>query len=248
MLSTLPRKRILAVTIVLLAIPLLAAAFVQADGVPQVPCSDLRGCPDLTADAATMQPKLQTKTFKAQDCNVVEGSTQAGTRTLLRFTFTTPNLGPGDLVVGDPSAHPEWFEYSACHGHYHFKLYAEYRLWTPSNYAAWNQLRTANPDLTADQVLAAHPELTFVTSHKQGFCVIDVVQYQLTAAPKYLVCNYQGISVGWADEYSTSLDGQYVDVTGLPHGSYVLEEEVNAHRLYEETNYGNNRAAVTVTI
>lgn len=226
--------------------PLLALAPAHAANPPQVPCGDPRGCPDLYADRNTMQPQLQTKNFKAQDCNVQEGSTQAGTRTLLKFTFTTPNRGPGDLIVGDPSAHPEWFEWGACHGHWHFKLYAEYRLWTATTFAQWDAYRNAHPEMSADQALAASG-LSYIRAQKQGFCVIDVVLYGI-AAPKYLLCDFQGISVGWADEYSTSLDGQYVDVTGLPHGSYVLEEEVNAHQLYKETNYNNNRASVPVTL
>ena len=232
----------------LVAVPFVALAPASfAANPPQVPCSDLRGCPDLWADAATMQPAVQTKNFKANDCNVQEGSTQAGTRKLLKFTFTTPNKGPGDLIVGDPGAHPEWFEWGACHGHYHFKLYAEYRLWTPANFATWDAFRTANPQMTADQALAASG-LSYVRAAKQGFCVIDIWPYELPSVPKYFVCDFQGISVGWADEYSTALDGQFVDVTGISSGTYVLEEEVNAHRLYKETDYNNNRAWVQVTI
>ena len=224
----------------------LAPASVAADP-PQVPCSDPRGCPDLTSDGSTMQPQVQTKTFKARDCNVQEGSTVAGTRKLLKFTFSTPNLGPGDLIVGDPSQHPEWFEWGACHGHYHFKLYAEYRLWTQANFAAWDAYRNAHPELTADQAIAASG-LSYVRAAKQGFCVIDIYPVTLPSVPKYVVCEFQGISVGWADEYSTALDGQFVDVTGIPSGTYVLEEEVNAHRLYKEVSYNNNRAWVTVTL
>jgi hypothetical protein len=240
------RRLLVLATLALLSLPLLAMPSPVEGATTQVPCSDPRGCPDLISQQSTMQPHLKTKNFKAQDCNVQEGSTKAGTRTLLEFTFTTPNLGPGDLIVGDPSAHPEWFEWGACHGHYHFKLYAEYRLWTPANFAKWDAYRKANPTVSADDAIAA-TGATYLLAQKQGFCVIDVVLYTV-GAPKYLVCDFQGISVGWADEYSTALDGQYVDVTGLPHGTYVLEEEVNAHQLYQETSYANNRASVTVTI
>lgn len=196
-----------------------------------------------------MEPHLKTKTFKPQSCVVQEGSTVAGTRRILEFTFTTPNIGAGDLIVGEPSQHPEWFEWGACHGHFHFRLYAEYRLWTPAKFAQWDALRNANPSKTGDQILAENPTLKYVTSHKQGFCVIDVAPYMPSpGVPKYLVCDFQGISAGWADEYGTHLDGQFIDVTGVAAGSYVLEEEVNAHRLYEETDYNNNRAWVPVTL
>lgn len=242
-----PRRLLVLLFSIVLSLPLVWTV-AQADAsTPQVPCSDPRGCPDLIASEETMSPHLKTKTFKSQDCNVKEGSTQAGTRRLLQFTFTTPNIGAGDLIVGDPSAHPEWFEWGACHGHYHFKLYAEYRLWKPAKFAQWDALRTANPEKTASQILAEDPTLTYVTSKKQGFCVIDVAPYTI-GVPKYVVCDFQGISVGWADEYGTFLDGQYIDITGVAAGTYVLEEEVNAHRLYEEADYSNNRASVTVTI
>ena len=242
-----PRRVLVLASALLLTIPLLWSVANADTSTPQVPCSDPRGCPDLISDQSTMAPKIQTKTFKATDCNVVEGSTEAGTRKVLRFTFTTPNLGPGDLIVGDPTQHPEWFEWGDCHGHYHFKLYAEYRLWTPAKFAQWDALRNANPTKTGDQILAENPTLTFVTSKKQGFCVIDVVLYTV-GVPKYAVCDFQGISAGWADEYYDGLDGQFIDVTNVPHGTYVLEEEVNAHRLYQEVNYNNNRASMQVTL
>lgn len=236
------RRAFAVLLLALLLAPLVGVtASAGPDEVPVVPCQDPRGCPDLVADGRRMSPFLQVRTFQEDDCNVVEGSTEAGTRRLLRFTFTTLNRGPGDLIVGVPEAHPEWFEYAPCHGHHHFKLYAEYRLWAPAAHARWEALRNATPEKTAEEVLAENPDLRYVRGHKGGFCVIDVVRYQLTP-PKYLACKLQGISVGWADEYAASLDGQYVDVTDVPHGAYVLEEEVNPHRLFVETDYANNRA------
>jgi hypothetical protein len=234
---------------------LATAALLAMSGAPApaatatVPCQDPRGCPDLVVDGDTMTPCAETRTFPPGDCAVVEGMVQAGQRTLLRFTFTTPNRGRGDLIVGIPDLHPEWFEASTCHGHLHFREYADYRLWTPAGYAAWDALRVADPSLTATEVLAAHPELAsqFVVGRKQGFCVIDVVPYRLRP-PKYLVCDFQGISVGWADEYVKELDGQWVDVTGLAAGDYVLEAEVNAERLFEESSYANNRASNDVRL
>lgn len=237
-----------AVAALLLTIPLLMSMPVTP-AATQVPCGDPRGCPDLIASEETMEPHLKTKTFKPQSCVVQEGSTLAGTRRILEFTFTTPNIGAGDLIVGEPSQHPEWFEWGACHGHYHFRLYAEYRLWTPTKFAQWDALRAADPTKTGDQVLAENPGLTYITSKKQGFCVIDVWPYlPAPGVPKYVLCDFQGISVGWSDEYYDGLDGQFIDVTKVAAGTYVLEEEVNAHRLYQETSYNNNRAWTSVTI
>jgi hypothetical protein len=41
-------------------------------------------------------------------------------------------------------------------------------------------------------------------------------------------CDFQGLSSGWADIYQHILDGQWVDVTGVPEGDYRLSVTVNA--------------------
>ena len=255
------RLVLLAITIVALTAPVLVGS-TTADHPNTVPCltnpvrvvDDPTGlapsvaCPDLIVDAARFNERIEVRSFSATHCDVREGSTVAGTRTLLRFTFTTPNVGAADLVVGDPGANPDDFEWGACHGHYHFKEYADYRLWTPEQFAAWDALRAANPDAQAHEILAAHPELTPTKGEKAGFCVIDLIPYSPLLPAKWVSCGMQGISVGWADEYYWGLSGQYVDITGLPGGQYVLEAEVNAEQVYEESSYANNRAWKTVTI
>lgn len=45
-----------------------------------------------------------------------------------------------------------------------------------------------------------------------------------------------------------ALDGQWIDVTGLAPGYYVLEAEVNAERFFEESSYENNAAANVVEV
>ena len=203
-------------------------------------------CPDLVVAAETFRPYISKRTFTSASCDVQEGHTVPGARTLLRFTFTAVNIGAADLVVGSPVGNPN-FEFGNCHNHYHFKEYADYRLWQPAQFAAWHALREANPGVQAHVILAAHPELAPVKGEKRGFCVIDVVRYGV-GAPKYLVCDLQGISVGWADEYHATLDGQFIDVTGLPKGQYVLEGEINAEHVFEESDYDNNRGWRNVTL
>ncbi len=58
----------------------------------------------------------------------------------------------------------------------------------------------------------------------------------------------QGISVGYGDDYSAQLEGQYVDVTGLPGGRYQLVHRANADRAVLEEDYGNNSASVLVRL
>lgn len=198
--------------------------------------------------------RIQTLRFSSTDCAVAEGSAVPGRRKLLRFTTTYPNSGPGDLIVGAPSAHPELFEVSSCHGHYHFKEYADYRLWTTSGYAAWSALRSsADPAALSRTLLDSRPDIKsqMTAGAKRGFCMIDVIPMPGTdpSTARYTSCSSnQGISVGWADEYHLGLDGQWIDITNVPRGNYVLEVEVNAERVFAESSYRNNASEVSVRI
>jgi hypothetical protein len=221
---------------------------------PFVPCSDPRGCPDLIVDEEILLKSayVSFESFASSSCSVLENSTSAGDRHLLRFGFATPNVGDGDLIVGDPASHPAWFQWSSCHGHYHFRQYAEYRLWNVTGYLEWARLRHDHPSWTADQAFAARPDLRaqYVRGHKQGFCVTDVEAFVpgLTSSRYQNCLHNQGITTTWEDDYNPALDGQWVDVTGLPVGVYVLNCEVNPERFYQETRYDDNEAAALVTV
>jgi hypothetical protein len=234
---------------------------------PLVPCSDPRGCPDLSIDQGVLQGliSIDMHTFAATDCAVVEGMATAGTRRMLLFGTQSNNDGPGALFLGNPADHPDWFDYSTCHGHYHIKDYAAYRLWTPAGYDRWKTLRAANPGLCAQQVMDANPDLAgqFVKGNKLGLCFWDVLMMgQISVASQsctripdpqtYVSCDYAGLSVCWADIYEPGLygfvDGQWIDVTDLPDGQYVLENESNSTHLITEVSYTNNSAAVVIQI
>jgi len=234
---------------------------------PVVPCADSRGCPDLVIDpgilADVTQSKIVTRTFAADDCAVVEGMVGAGTRRLLQFATMTVNVGAGDLFLGNPYDHPDWFDLVTCHGHPHVKDYADYRLWTVPGYQQWTALRAADPAACAQQILDANPSLLtqLVNGVKRGFCIIDIVpttsQYwphATVACPgtvdpaKYFDCDYSGLSVCWADVYEQYLDGQWIDVTNVPDGDYVLENEADGKHFFTETDYTNNSAAIAISI
>ncbi|HKB08575.1 MAG TPA: lysyl oxidase family protein [Candidatus Polarisedimenticolia bacterium] len=232
---------------------------------PQVPCTDPRGCPNLVIDPGVLtNVYFDVHTFAPTDCAVVEGMVTAGTRNLILFDTQTNNLGPGELFLGNPLDHPEWFDLTTCHGHAHIKDYADYRLWTPSGYQQWKALRAASPNLCAQQVLDANPALSsqLVRGNKLGLCFFDVVLMgEVSTASmlcpgtpdprKYLECDFAGLSVCWADIYEPIygvVDGQWIDVTDVPDGDYVLENESNAKRLITETNYTDNSSAVSIRI
>lgn len=232
---------------------------------PQVFCSDPRGCPDFAVDPGVLTNVFyDVHTFAADDCAVGEGMVAAGTRKLILFVTQINNIGAGDLVLGNPLDHPEWFDLETCHGHPHIKDYADYRLWTVAGYDTWTALRAANPGLCAQQVLDANPDLAtqLVKGAKRGFCFFDVVlmgeiasaTQACPSAPdpqKYFDCDNGGLSVCWADVYEPIygvIDGQWIDVTDVPDGDYFLENEANAKRLMTEADYTNNAAAVKIRI
>jgi hypothetical protein len=233
---------------------------------PLVPCTDPRGCPDLTIDPGILlaSPSIDIHTFAADDCAVVEGEATAGTRKMLLFSTQSNNRGPGALFLGNPADHPDWFEFAPCHGHYHIKDYADYRLWTVAGYDQWKALRAANPQLCARQVFDANPDLAaqFINGHKLGLCFFDVLTMgqaisatevcPRTLDPRtYTSCDFAGLGVCWADIYEPIygfVDGQWIDVTGLADGDYVLENESNATRLITETDYTNNSAGVLLRL
>lgn len=212
--------------------------------------------PDLIVDAATLAGTVRVSEEKvaAGSCTVQEGFVDTpGWHSLLRFTSSTPNIGQGALVIGDPAACGALFEMSTCHGHLHFKEYADYRFWTPGGYDTWVARRDlASPTNTGSNA-AVLAELTksrhLLVGRKMGFCMIDSVRYSDTGQSQkvFTSCTTnQGLSAGWSDVYGANLDGQFVDLENLKEGLYVLEVHVNAEHLLPESDYTNNSAAVRV--
>jgi len=69
-----------------------------------------------------------------------------------------------------------------------------------------------------------------VRSHKQGFCIEDVYDpsgVYVRGQPGRYHCGDMGITAHYADLYRFDVPGQWVDVTDVPPGEYVLEVEVN---------------------
>jgi Lysyl oxidase len=196
------------------------------------PADAAAGLPDLTVNLARAEIDLAVReaTFAADACELDpdEDCIDApGTRRLLHFSVETPNLGDGDMVLGDPDPANPNFQYSSCHGHYHFEGYAEYRLVDPEG----------------GEVAAGR---------KQAFCLLDTERYvtddpTVAERPRY-GCAYQGIQRGWSDVYQAALPCQFIDVTDVPDGAYTLEIQLNANRTLVEKDYDNNLVSIPVDL
>ena len=179
--------------------------------------------PDLMPFLGSLNPATSTETFNGNACDVSEGLVVSGTRRLLRFTTETRNVGTADLVLRSPANNP-LFTYAPCHGHYHFNNFAEYRL-----------LNSAGQQIAIGQ--------------KVGFCLEDVSRWNSAANSRAQYnCDYQGIQAGWADLYSRNLPGQWIDITGVAAGTYVLEIRLDTANRIDEANETNNTARAEVVI
>lgn len=58
----------------------------------------------------------------------------------------------------------------------------------------------------------------------------------------------QGISPGFGDDYVPQLEGQFVDVTNLEPGRYVLVHRANPEGDIRESSYENNAASVLIAL
>jgi hypothetical protein len=215
--------------------------------------------PDLIVDSQRLKKDIivTVENFARTACAVVEGCVSSrGSHELLRFTSATPNVGQGDLVIGDPNSCPNLFQQSECHNHLHFKQYTDYRLWTDAGYNKWATLRDltkpTNTGFNATLLANAMASGDLIVGRKQGFCIIDIVQYLPNASTqkKYTLCGSpgapgnQGLQVGWSDVYGQQLDCQFIEIDHLQEGIYVLEDHVNPEQLLPEATYTNNSSSV----
>jgi hypothetical protein len=97
---------------------------------------------------------------------------------------------------------------------------------------------------------------------KRGFCLFDSSRYRpglpgaaKTSVHSRLDCGAYGslrattgLSVGWQDDYYWRIEGQDIDITGLPLGKYRLVNAVDTRNWFRETNETNNVAWVDLVI
>lgn len=92
------------------------------------------------------------------------------------------------------------------------------------------------------------PTLPSIAGLKSAFCWLDS-QRVTGNLPGKFHCGNQGITQGWSDVYSRSLDCQWIDITGLAAGNYQLRASVNDSQvLVAESDYTNNVSWVKIRV
>lgn len=195
---------------------------------------------------------------------------ESGARRCLRFDQIIANIGDGPFELryrmngmgteqhltqriyrsdgGVVDRVADTYEFHATHGHFHYKNFAQSRLWRSNVEGA---------------KLDANPA---AEGNKNGFCMIDVENVGFgkkgDAARTYYFprCNaptenegpdvymVNGISVGWADVYNWFLPGQYLETSGLKDGYYLLETVTDPADTVVESNERDNVMSVLIQL
>jgi hypothetical protein len=104
-------------------------------------------------------------------------------------------------------------------------------------------------------------KVALVRDRKTGFCLGDrypVFGVTPPAPPRYTsrcglgeparLAITEGITVGYGDDYAANLEGQYLPLTGLRDGRYLLVHRVNVNRRLREERYDNDAAALLLRL
>lgn len=185
----------------------------------------------------------------------------------LRFTNTWNNVGAGPLefepIFPDPNANEGttqdayqnlyddagnfgmptekiWtdvvsqFEFHDIHNHWHIGQIGEFSVRADEN---------GSPGAIAQDVNGED-----LASVKVGFCIADVYKYNGDNSPTsqrlYWDCEVglQGIQPGWADQYHQSVEGNEINITDLPNGTYFLVHKWNPANAFVDADVSNDES------
>lgn len=134
------------------------------------------------------------------------------------------------------------FDFHETHNHWHVDNIGEFKVCAAADFEADGS--NCDPATTT----SGSP----TTGVKYTFCLIDWYKLADNTASSDDTRNFfdcasgmQGITPGWVDQYHQATDGQEINITGIPAGSYVLVSSVNGGALagdplYEESDTTNN--------
>ncbi|KAM3625389.1 uncharacterized protein V6R79_011322 [Siganus canaliculatus] len=185
-----------------------------------------RGLPDLVPDPNYVQAStyIQRAHMYSLRCAAEEkclSSTAYGpettdydVRVLLRFPQRVKNKGTADFMPNRPRHTWEWH---SCHQHYH----------SMDEFSHYDLLEVSTGRKVAE-------------GHKASFCLEDTTcdfghlkRYACTA-------HTQGLSPGCYDTYNADIDCQWIDITDIQPGNYILKLQVNPKFLVMESDFTNN--------
>ncbi|XP_010778938.1 protein-lysine 6-oxidase-like [Notothenia coriiceps] len=188
------------------------------------------GLPDLVPDPYYIQigtyiqrmPMYNLRCAAEENCLASSSSSASDydTRVLLRFPQRVKNQGTADFLPSKPRYSWEWH---SCHNHFHsmdeFSLY---------------------------ELLDAQTQSQVAEGHKASFCLEDT-----SCDPGYyrrFACtsHTQGLSPGCYDTYNADIDCQWIDITDVSPGKYILKVTVNPRQQVPESNFNNNVARCEV--
>ncbi len=66
-----------------------------------------------------------------------------------------------------------------------------------------------------------------VAGTKQGFCFEDSFKYEDGGKSNGYDCHNNGITSGWSDWYYNQLVGQWIDITGVRGGQFIVRVRLN---------------------
>ena len=198
----------------------------------------------IALDSANGQPQLRL-TFHSSVANVGDGPLVITGRRAPGATDMTAHQvvrrSDGSSYVRSPSAGTLRYVRASDHEHWHLLGFDRYELWS----------QDARTRLRRDR--------------KQGFCIGDrfslLSNQRMKHQPRkpeftsYCEKNRpqithisEGISVGWGDDYRANIEGQYIDVTGIPAGRYLLVHRTNATHGLRELNPFNDVACAPIEL
>src|SRR3954468_16277929 len=144
-------------------------------------------------------------------------------------TGTVPDVGRMRYVYSEDHDHWHYLGFD----HYELRKAADYELFAPDQKTGFCLGDRYDTDTTSQ--LPGEPAQAFYT----GYCGRTHTE---------LLSLVEGISVGYGDVYYANLEGQFVDVTGVPAGQYYLVHRVNADRKLVESDYSNDAASLLVEL
>jgi hypothetical protein len=124
------------------------------------------------------------------------------------------------------------FEFHAEHGHWHLLQVVEYRLLDGAGTVVSRGKKISfclQDDLRVVPRLQGCPKRAFYPDCSQNPEALSLLA---------------GISVGWGDLYVRTLNGQSLEVIGLPPGDYRLEGEADPDQLLQEETRTNNVVSI----